>query len=216
MAASVLQIFYVVSVVYSICFEAIANFGIKKMMTLDYFYRFFLDDSLSTSKFQGTIRKEGRLSYPSTHKWVESKELYSSPSYCFWGSWLCFHRAREFQSFKLGHSTVFNLQAVCCGDILKIKSISNFQIPTNFQLFVFLTIPTAVLWATDKQPPKEAQKRSFQKKIRKLFWKCSWFVFHIYPVDTGRKLSIHKTFIRRPGRLLNVLCTLNLRPVSTG
>ena len=58
MAASVLQISYVVSVVYSICFEAISNFGIKKMMTLDYFYRFFLDDSLSTSKFQGTIRKE--------------------------------------------------------------------------------------------------------------------------------------------------------------
>ena len=37
-----------------------------------------------------------------------------------------------------------------------------------------------------------------------------------YPVDTGRKLNIHKTFRRRPGRLLNVLCTFNLRPVSTG
>ena len=34
-------------------------------------------------------------------------------------------------------------------------------------------------------------------------------------VDTGRKLNIHKTFRRRPGRLLNVLCTFNLRPVST-
>ena len=38
----------------------------------------------------------------------------------------------------------------------------------------------------------------------------------IYPVDTGRKLNVHKTFKRRPGRLLNVLCTFNLRPVSTG
>ena len=38
----------------------------------------------------------------------------------------------------------------------------------------------------------------------------------IYPVDTGRKLNVHKTFRRRPGRLLNVLCTLNLRTVSTG
>ena len=37
-----------------------------------------------------------------------------------------------------------------------------------------------------------------------------------FPVDTGRKLNIHKTFRRRPGRLLNVLCTFNLRPVSTG
>ena len=36
------------------------------------------------------------------------------------------------------------------------------------------------------------------------------------PVDKGRKLNVHKTFRRRPGRLLNVLCTFNLRPVSTG
>ena len=36
------------------------------------------------------------------------------------------------------------------------------------------------------------------------------------PVGTGRKLNAHKTFRRRPGRLLNVLCTFNLRPVSTG
>ena len=36
------------------------------------------------------------------------------------------------------------------------------------------------------------------------------------PVDTGRKLNVHKTFRTRPGRLLNVLCTFNLRPVSTG
>ena len=36
------------------------------------------------------------------------------------------------------------------------------------------------------------------------------------PVDTGRKLNVHKTFRRRPGILLKVLCTLNFRPVSTG
>ena len=36
------------------------------------------------------------------------------------------------------------------------------------------------------------------------------------PVDTGRKLNVHKTFRRRPGHLLNVLCTFNLHPVSTG
>ena len=36
------------------------------------------------------------------------------------------------------------------------------------------------------------------------------------PVDTGRKLNVHKTFRRRPGRLLNVLCTFNLCPVSKG
>ena len=35
-------------------------------------------------------------------------------------------------------------------------------------------------------------------------------------VDTGRKLNVYKTFRRRPGRLLNVLCTFKLSPVSTG
>ena len=35
------------------------------------------------------------------------------------------------------------------------------------------------------------------------------------PVDTGRKLNVHKTFRRCPGRLLNVLGTFNLRPVYT-
>ena len=35
------------------------------------------------------------------------------------------------------------------------------------------------------------------------------------PIDKGRKLNVHKTFRRRPGPLLNVLYTFNLRPVST-
>ena len=40
--------------------------------------------------------------------------------------------------------------------------------------------------------------------------------FHINSVDTERKLNVHKMFRRRSGRLLNVLCTFNLRPVSMG
>ena len=36
------------------------------------------------------------------------------------------------------------------------------------------------------------------------------------PVDTWRKLNVRKTFKRRRGRLLNVLCTFHLRHVSTG
>ena len=37
-------------------------------------------------------------------------------------------------------------------------------------------------------------------------------------IDIGKLLcvSVGRTFRRRPGRLLNVLCTFNLRPVSTG
>ena len=37
-----------------------------------------------------------------------------------------------------------------------------------------------------------------------------------YPVDTRRKLNVHKTFRRRPGRLLNVLYTFNIRHMSMG
>ena len=36
------------------------------------------------------------------------------------------------------------------------------------------------------------------------------------PLDTGRTLNVPKTFRRRPGRLLNVLCTFSLRPVLGG
>ena len=38
----------------------------------------------------------------------------------------------------------------------------------------------------------------------------------VNPVDTEHKLNVHKTFRRRPGRFLNVSCTFNLGPVSTG
>ena len=38
----------------------------------------------------------------------------------------------------------------------------------------------------------------------------------LHTVDTGRKLNVHKTSRRPPGRCLNVLCTFNLRPVPTG
>ena len=48
------------------------------------------------------------------------------------------------------------------------------------------------------------------------FFICNAFLKSAFPVDIGRKLNVHKTFRRRPGRLLNVLCTFNLRPVSTG
>ena len=37
-----------------------------------------------------------------------------------------------------------------------------------------------------------------------------------YSLITGYKLNIRKMFGRRPGHLLNVLCTFKLRPVSRG
>ena len=38
----------------------------------------------------------------------------------------------------------------------------------------------------------------------------------IDPLDTGHKLNVHKMFRTRPGRLLNILRTFNLRPMSRG
>ena len=35
------------------------------------------------------------------------------------------------------------------------------------------------------------------------------------PAVTGRKFNVRKILRRRPGRPVNVLCTFNLRPVST-
>ena len=37
-----------------------------------------------------------------------------------------------------------------------------------------------------------------------------------WTLDTGRKLNVYKTFRRRPGCFLNVLCTFNLHAVSKG
>ena len=51
---------------------------------------------------------------------------------------------------------------------------------------------------------------TYQKKSRGVK------IIGISPLGTGCKLNVHKTFRRRPGRLLNVLCTLSLHPVSRG
>ena len=57
----------------------------------------------------------------------------------------------------------------------------------------------------------------FFRKLSGNSFSTSFYVwFFKNPVDTGRKLNAHKTFRRHPERLLNVLCTFNLRPVSTG
>ena len=53
----------------------------------------------------------------------------------------------------------------------------------------------------------------FFQLVGKVFFDLSYI---IAPADTERKLNVHKTFRRRPGRLLNVLYTFSLRPVSTG
>ena len=58
----------------------------------------------------------------------------------------------------------------------------------------------------------------FWRNIVTCFDNCNilpmfFMTFLFTPVDTGRILNVHKTFRRR---LLNVLCTFNLRPLTLG
>ena len=71
------------------------------------------------------------------------------------------------------------------------------------------------LFLTNKEISVEKQTRFSYQELSVLVYFNPAPLYH-YPVDTGRKLNVHKTFRRRPGRLLNVLYTFNLRPVSTG
>ena len=50
-------------------------------------------------------------------------------------------------------------------------------------------------------------------------FKCAlarWIRFRKYPLDTGCELNVHRISRKCPGRLLNVLCAFNLRPVNRG
>ena len=46
--------------------------------------------------------------------------------------------------------------------------------------------------------------------------RCLWNLDTVYPLDAGCKLNVHKTFRRRPGCLVNVLCTVTLRLMPKG
>ena len=58
---------------------------------------------------------------------------------------------------------------------------------------------------------------TLRQKIEAKLPGSSWVTkISSFSLDTGRKLNVYKTFRRRLGHLLNVLCTFSLRPVSTG
>ena len=64
---------------------------------------------------------------------------------------------------------------------------------------------------------KSTARRVFRTQASNIGFSSSVHYFDcLCSVDTGRKLNVHKTFRRRPGRFLNVLFTFNLPPVSTG
>ena len=86
-----------------------------------------------------------------------------------------------------------------------LKALS---LPLSYQ-FLYLTLLHFSIWCCSLHGSSWKNQGKCNKTL--LNWnKLS------YPVDTGRKLNVHKAFRRRPGRLLNVLCMFNLHPVSTG
>ena len=75
-----------------------------------------------------------------------------------------------------------------------------------------LTSDNSASWIVPLLNPQEEWRHtilsSWITNYRDTIWKiCA-------PADAGPKLNVHKTFRRCPGRLLNILCTLNLRPLS--
>ena len=73
---------------------------------------------------------------------------------------------------------------------------------------VDVPVSLILLWTCPLMSNLKVSHKTASNKIEQVTLsspeKACWF-----PLDTGRKLNVHKT-----GRFLNVLCTFNLRPVS--
>ena len=80
----------------------------------------------------------------------------------------------------------------------------------RYSYLIKVRIQKSLTWSSKLMSHGVKSHRPLTDPLEKFIVKTSC------PVDTERKLNVHKTFRRRPGRLLNVLCTFNLRPVSTG
>ena len=87
-----------------------------------------------------------------------------------------------------------------------------------------------IFWLSQIRPLFQPTSEFFVRLIKHLFFNQYSYIHNIwyllliisniwmtdYLLDTRHKLNVHKTFRRRPGHLLNVLCTFNLCLVSRG
>ena len=103
---------------------------------------------------------------------------------------------------------IYDLQ-LCCS--LCINGIITWEICLFISFY-----STSVINKLNKIGPS-AQDKTWSTSAfftpNKIKWRFIFPEERPYPLDTGRKLNVHNTFRRRPGRLLNVLCTFNVRPV---
>ena len=162
-----------------------------------------------------TATSEGRLSY---HMFINEPDLLWVPSFIALGIYFLF--GTKF-SRNEGIDICFNVEYVLLGrnfDFLGgYRSLPSgyywLQLVTWWLLFViarYCSFPLLV-WTKISMCSTGHQhvKRRFCCTVITCYWR-------LFPLDTGRKLNAPKTFRRRPVRLLNVLCTFSLPPVSMG
>ena len=130
-------------------------------------------------------------------KAVLSRSLFLSETGCMHAALLKNRlQQRYFLVSSVKVSRTANLQNTYENMLLIFRSLTRCIVTDCLQIFLKISVYSLVLkWNSERylQPSSS-----------------------YYPVDTGRKLNEDKTFRRRPGRLLNILCTFNLRPVSSG
>ena len=118
-----------------------------------------------------------------------------------------FHRNNNLKYFITFCISVFcNLSAVKTSKV-QFLYLSFFKFSVFCRCFVCLVELSAV---------NSFEYSLFLQESVKLDPRLAVLKGFMIPVDTGRKLNVHKTSRRSHGRPLNVLCTFHLRPVSAG
>ena len=121
---------------------------------------------------------------------------------CSWNTVILVWQITDFFLFPVDHSTflayfVFLVSPVAtCSEAqlgpFQTSNIKSFTIVNDFQS---LTIVTKL-------------------SILNISGFLACYTFRAVPLNKERKLSVHKTFRRPPGGLLNVSCKFDVRPVS--
>ena len=116
---------------------------------------------------------------------------------------------------KLVDFVKYSAGCLICAEynLFTFLSISLFKLYLMFCYFPFYHhILHAIVWNRKVIQRSKKVMNCYTRRTKLEDLLCLYY----NPVDIGRKLNVHKTFRRRPGCLLNVVCTFNLRPVSTG
>ena len=116
---------------------------------------------------------------------------------------------------KVPNDMILAMSVICLHDFrafYKLK-MTNLYIRGTYWSKSQVQIISIIFWDYNITIVAFTLRQNFEAKLPGSSWVTKISSFSL---DTGRKLNVHKTFRRRLGHLLNVLCTFSLRPVSTG